>query len=81
MSRSLRDQAIEAIFVCDQIEAHFKDNDWVMMGVFREYLQRWAANAPNEELLVWCQAMRARAEQILAQDEEGLDDDEYCEGT
>jgi hypothetical protein len=75
MSRSLRDRAIEAISVCDQIEAHIQHNDLVMVGVFREYLQRWAADAQNEDLLVWCQAMRAKAERILAGD-----DEEFCEG-
>lgn len=70
MDLSDREQALRAVAICDQIESHLRDENPVMVDVYKAWLEKWAHNATRYDLLVWCQAIRLKAEEILREDDD-----------
>jgi hypothetical protein len=65
-----RNKAALAISVCDQIEAALKNNDEVMIEQYKQWLQDWARDVETTDLIVFVQSIRARALQILEEEDE-----------
>lgn len=70
MDLSDREQALRAVAICDQIESHLRDENPIMVEVYKAWLEKWAHNATRCDLLVWCQAIRRQAEEILREDDD-----------
>lgn len=64
--------AIKAVGVCDQIEAAIQAGDQMVIKFYKQHLKSWANAATEDDLLVWAKSLRARAMEIILE--------EQCEG-